>query len=541
MKTVLSFNPEADREQDGYEKFLYSVVKSFEKSTQGDKAPLFTTDAEDLFELFLENLPQDARQHYTCRTCRKFVDTYGGLVRIDESGTKTPAFWSKDVAVPEFFEGAVKAVRKAVKDAKVTGVFITSARVLGTPITGSWKHLAATMPERFLNKSRIKTDEQLMAEKAEDHRILIDALSKYTTETVRAAVGILSTDVLYRSEKVLGIAEWFLNLKNAVEGKERKLSKNIIWYAVATAPVGFCHISSSMIGTLLDDIENGLDMEAIKRRFADKMNPLAYQRPKAAPSRGNVEQAERIVEKLGIANSLKRRFARMDEIEKIWEPAPVRDPYPHNTGVFSMVKTKEETKKGGFTATLVGKVDGITFEKFKREVLPSAKTIEFAVPIGLDNYCGILTAEDFDAPPILKWDSEEKRNPFSWYVYSGGSMPETWNLHPGRFVPVTAITMQPNMWSGKHDYEGKAVIFVLKDCKDANYRHSGCALFPEILRSELHEVRSTIEAYSRQATPGGYDEASACGIRIQANSKSKARFRVTTDFGVTEYTIDRFD
>ena len=541
MKTVLSFNPEADREQDGYEKFLYSVVKSFEKSTQGDKAPLFATDAEDLFELFLENLPQDARQHYTCRTCRKFVDTYGGLVRIDESGTKTPAFWSKDVAVPEFFEDAVKAVRKAVKDAKVTGVFITSARVLGTPITGSWKHLAATMPERFLNKSRIKTDEQLMAERSEDHRILIDALSKYTTETVRAAVGILSTDVLYRSEKVLGIAEWFLNLKNAVEGKERKSSKNIIWYAVATAPVGFCHISSSMIGTLLDDIENGLDMEAIKRRFADKMNPLAYQRPKAAPSRGNVEQAERIVEKLGIANSLKRRFARADEIEKIWEPAPVRDPYPHNTGVFSMVKTKEETKKGGFTATLVGKVDGITFEKFKREVLPGAKTIEFAVPIGRDNYCGILTAEDFDAPPILKWDSEEKRNPFSWYVYSGGSMPETWNLHPGRFVPVTAITMQPNMWSGKHDYEGKAVIFVLKDCKDANYRNSGCALFPEILRSELHEVRSTIEAYSRQGTPGGYDEASACGIRIQANTKSKARFRVTTDYGVTEYIIDRFD
>ena len=87
---------------------------------------------------------------------------------------------------------------------------------------------------------------------------------------------------------------------------------------------------------------------------------------------GNVERAKlcidkvlEIVEKLGIANSLKRRFARVDEIEKIWEPAPVRDPYPHNTGVFSMVKTKEETKKGGFTATLVGKVDGITFEKFK--------------------------------------------------------------------------------------------------------------------------------------------------------------------------------
>lgn len=34
------------------------------------------------------------------------------------------------------------------------------------------------------------------------------------------------------------------------------------------------------------------------------MNPLQYQRPQAAPSAGNVAQAERIVEKLGIANSL---------------------------------------------------------------------------------------------------------------------------------------------------------------------------------------------------------------------------------------------
>ena len=120
-------------------------------------------------------------------------------------------------------------------------------------------------------------------------------------------------------------------------------------------------------------------------------------------------------------------------------------------------------------------------------------------------------------------------------------MPETWNLHPGKFVPVTAVVMQPNMWDGNHDYEGKAVIFVLKDCKDANHRNSGCGLFPEILKSELHEIRSTIEAYSRQNSCSGYEQSSACGIRIQANSKSRARFRVTTDYGVTEYVIDRFD
>lgn len=540
MKTALSYNPELDRKSDGYEQFLASVRNAFEKNMQEDKSPLFTTDATDLFDLFLENLPADARQHYTCRACRKFVDTYGGLVRIDENGTKTPAMWATATAVPDFFTGAVKAIRKAVNDANITGVFATSERVLGTPKTGSWNHLAVVMPDRFLNKSRIKTSDQAMAEKAEDCRILVDALRKYNIETVRNAVSLLSAEALYRGEKVLGVAEWFFDLKRKLEGESRKRAKNIIWYAVATAPAGFCHVSSSMIGTLLDDIEAGLDINAVSKRFANKMNPLAYQRPQAAPSRGNVEQAERLVEKMGIANSLKRRFARADELQTVWEPSPVRDSRPATTGIFSGVKTKEQSRKGS-SPTLIGKVDGITFEKFKREVLPSAKTIEFAVPIGRDNYCAILTAEDPDAPPIVRWDTEENRNPFSWYVYSGGSMPETWNLHPGRFIPVTAVTMQPNMWSGNHDYEGKAVIFVLKDCKDMNYRNSGCALFPEILKSELHEVRATIEAYSKQSTCYGYDEASACGIRIQANANSRARFRVTTDFGVTEYVIDRFD
>lgn len=541
MKTSLSYAPELDRKSDGYEQFLASVRAAFEKNMQEEKSPIFTTDVTDLFDLFLENLPADARQHYTCRACRRFVDTYGGLVRIDENGTKVPAMWDAATAVPEFFSGAVKAIRKAVNDANVTGVFVSSDRVLGTPVTGSWNHLAVVMPDRFLNKSRIKSSDQVMAEKAEDFRILVDALRKYNIETIRNAVSLISADTLYRSEKVLGIAEWFFDLKRKIEGEGRKRSNNIIWYAVATAPVGFCHISSSMIGTLLDDIEAGLDINEVSKRFANKMNPLSYQRPKAAPSRGNVEQAEKIVEKLGIANSLKRRFARLDEIQKIWEPSPVSNHPTKTTGVFAGIETKE-SKKSESKKTLVGRVDGITFEKFRKQVLPVAKSIEFYVPVGSDNYCAILTAEDPDAPPILKWDTEENRNPFSWYVYARGSLASNWNLSCGQHVKVDAITLQPNMWTGKNDHDGKAVIFVLRGCKDMKSRHNaGCGLFPEILRSELHEVRSTIEAYSRQNYCSGYEQSSACGIRIQANSKSNARFRVTTDCGVTEYVIDRFD
>ena len=105
MKTSLSYTPELDRKSDGYEQFLASVRAAFEKNMQEDKSPLFTTDATDLFDLFLENLPADARQHYTCRACRRFVDTYGGLVRIDENGTKTPAMWATATVVQGYQKG----------------------------------------------------------------------------------------------------------------------------------------------------------------------------------------------------------------------------------------------------------------------------------------------------------------------------------------------------------------------------------------------------------------------------------------------------
>mgnify|MGYP000638503818 FL=1 len=60
------------------------------------RGPLFTTSADpaELWETFLARLPADKRQHYTCRCCRKFIETYGGLVTISEvTGEHWPLLW----------------------------------------------------------------------------------------------------------------------------------------------------------------------------------------------------------------------------------------------------------------------------------------------------------------------------------------------------------------------------------------------------------------------------------------------------------------
>lgn len=511
MKDIITSGEiDAMRDEDGYENFLAGIRREFEKNVHDGGEPLFTTDADGLYELFLLNLPEEARQHYNCNACRHFLDRFGGLVRIEgATGVQHPVMWAG--RAPAFFSNAVKAIKERVKAAKVTGVLVSFDRTLGTPTTGSWEHMAVELPKVMIYKSRLHTAGQAAAEKAEDHRLLCEAIRKYQIDTAETAVKLLRSNSMSGGEKIVGMAEWFLEVLRQVKGKRK--TGNILWHRSATAPSGFCHISSSMVGTLLDDIEAGYDFDAISRKFAEKMNPLQYQRPQAAPSSGNVAQAERIVEKLGIENSLRRRFARVEELERLWAPRSAAD--GKRGGVFSGVETKSGAVRRVYGVDAPATT--MTFEKFKRAVLPEAQKIEFLVTGAKENFSAIITAEDMSAPPILWWDNEDRRIPFSWYVYTDGSYPGKWCLGSG-WAEVTGVVLQPNMWREGFDYKGVSVFFILSGAKDSRYKDSGNALFPEMLKADLREIRSTIEAYSKKSVLGGYDEASACGLRLQGSA-----------------------
>jgi len=516
------------RDADGYETLLAEIETVFYAN---GNAPLFTTDATNLWEAFLSNIPAEARQHYTCNSCRHFVERFGGLVTISPSGKKESAMWH---IVPDFFTDAVDAMCKLVEKAKVTGVFVSSATVYGDPITGEWRHMSVEAPAAHIWKSLVKTASQEAAEKLEDYKMLTSAMLDYKRGTVDQALKLLRSDSLYRSEKVLGVAEWLKELLDRrAAANTTSARNNITWLAVSIAPAGFCHVKSTMIGTLLDDIEAGMDFEDVSKRFASKMHPLQYQRPQAAPSAGNIAQAEKIVEQLGAAGSLERRFARLDELKLLWSPAPRKE--TKSGGVFGHLKPKDSAKE---TKEVDAPIMKITWEKFSRTVLPDALSIEYLVS-GSANFAAVTTAEREDAPPILQWDSPEKRNPFSGYVYHGGTQPSGWNLSAG-WVKVTGISLHPSMWQTVFDHHAKSVLFVLEGAKDSRYRTSGSAIFPETLKSEFHSIRASIEAYSKSATLGGYEEASACGIRGEGDNW-KIMLSVTTSLGVMLYVLERWD
>lgn len=500
---------------------------------------LFTTDASGLWEAYLQAFPEENRQHFNCHTCRRFIEAYGGLVAITPEGDFASPFWGLDA--PSFYAEPTRALMNKVLAARVNGVFYSKTIRLGTPEAGGWTHLAVAVPPTYTGLHKVTlTSGQARAEKREDYANVMRTLAEYSADDLAQAVRVLQSETLYRSEKLLGAAEWLAGLQQIrLEVKNHHTREALLWRAVGLAPSGFCHPRSGMLGTLLDDIRDRYPFGDIKRRFDAKMNPLVYQRPQVLPAAGAIAQAEKLVEQLGIAQSLQRRFARLDEIEPLWMPAEPKAA-PERPGVFGHLVPKGEQP----AATLEIPAVTMTWEKFQRVVLPAAEAIEFLVPSHNENYTALTTAAHADAPPILQWDNLEYRNPVAWYVYMGGSKPEAFGLKGNTWTKVTAVAHQPTEWGPKDrpriTHQGESVIFFLEGCRDMVNR-GGLELFPECLRSELHQVRSVLEAYSRAGRIQDTDGPNACGLRLQKGNSLMGRFRITSKGSKAVYIIDRWD
>ncbi len=531
---MLTTDHRHDSDDDRYSEVLAGVQRHF-AVTVAESPQLFQTDAPALWDTYLDNAPPGTRQFRNCNACRSFINRFGGLVTISATGEIASAVWPR--TAPPQYAAAIRAMRRIVECSNVTGVFRSEDPAWGIARTGVWTHFAVVPPPAIRWSHPLTTAGQEMAAKTEDFKMLRRALEDFSIADVRQAHALLSAEALYRSEKVLGVARWLLELHEVLvdkrgRGAHMRAQANLVWRAVAAAPPGYAHVRSGMIGTLLEDIAAGLPFEDVKRKFAEKMNPTQYLRPQAGPSAGNAVQADAIVRRLESAGALGRRFARLADVQALWLPTPAPKQRPVS-GVFGHLVSP--ARAVAMTTGAPAKI--MTWAKFRATVLPTAEEIEFSVPYHRLPYTAMVTAKDPRAPNLLQWD-----NPVSHYVYVNGSSPNQWNLRGGAYHRVSAVVLRPWMWTDetKFAHHGEGVLFALEGAFDTAHAHSG-GMFPEQMRAEYHGVRRTLEAHFRNAVIEGKGEAEVCGISLVKGSTWNLDFRVTSRGVRTDYKLDRWD
>lgn len=553
-----------------YSAFLAHVKATFKNAVSDPETKLFyvsldPTDAPDLtddeevdepmalFDHYLAHISPSKRQVHNCATCRSFMKRYGGLVTVSKKGKIKSAIWNEDDYEGDY-EAVITGMRQEVESASIKGVFLTKEVNLGTSWTGYyaepvWNHLHVQVPKHLIFSHPLKSAKQIMALKRDQYKYMVRAINDFSIDTVNQAVALLESNSMFRADAVLGPAKFFQEtLLERAGTANRQYRANLLWKRVATAPDGFLRPRSSMIGTLLEDLQSGMKFDLVKKRFAEKMDPTKYMTPQVAPKAGNIKQAETVIAKLNAAGALERRFARLDEIQTIWAPKPVRAARDADEGgVFSHVKAKSTAPaKSADLQPMKGMTPAImTWTVFRQKVLADAVRIQVHVPQRAGY--GAYTAPVYeDAEPILQWDSMEQRNPYAWYTYPHGSYAHQWGLAAGSWVDVLGVSVQPPQWfdESKNSHQGAGILLVLPNCRDSEYKSAGNGLFPQCMRSELHEVRATIEAYSRTAVLSGFDEPNlACGIKFgKENDLRGYVLRVQRKDGtVLSYALDRWE
>lgn len=493
-----------------------------------NREPLFVVDSGDLWSVYLGSFPSgNERQFHNCNTCRDFIKNFGSLATIDGKGAIKSALWNEDAFTAEFpYRETVRRLRSAVEGGKIERMFLCSDESWGYRERGGFTHFFAHVKVSW---KRVDINaEQAMAAKLEDFKHLKAALADLTLPLLRTAKAMLSAGSLSRPEKLMSMCDFLIGVRESIAKKRGKARDALLWAGVAKAADGWCTPRGSALGALVHDIADGVKAEEIIRRHNAKMDPLQYMRPSAPTSAGNVAWAEALFAKMGLASALRRRFALLSEVDTIWTPKERKN--EKSDGVFGhLLPGKSEVSAARLNSSAVR----MTFAKFRREVLPGAIKMYAKVPYS-GSFCAYTTASNPDSAPILQWDREDNRYPVAWYLYAYGSSCETWGLKGSVFVPVLAISPVPSA----HFDNDKAtrMLFVLEGCKDKHGLSLG--LFPECLKSELHAVRSTIEAHSSVTRLDPVEGVLASGLMVPDHS---IEVRVVTKSGVAGYVIDRWD
>jgi hypothetical protein len=497
-----------------------------------------------LFDSYLQGFEEGHdRQWHNCSCCKSFLRRYGGLVTVNPTTGETKALLWDETKVSDYFAPAVKRVRELVEAAPIRSVFYPERGVkdLGEYKKGNFNHFCVLTNGFKTPRNTYLSIQSQMASSPESFKTLSQHLAAFDQLNIDNCAVFFENDATLKNYPhfVDGI-KWFADLKRRKDAiRNSKLARNLVWYAVATESPGRLVFGNTVGGTFIENVTKNMPFEDAKRAFLAMVDPRFYQRPQVAATSGNIEQAEQIIAKMGLASALKRRFFRFDEITQFkWQPkAPAPAADEATGGVFGHLKPKDAAP----AAQNLPSIDGgtVTWRRFAEEVLPKADELHVMMNAFVPYKLLIpTTAVDPEAKPILSWDREDRRNPVSAYVHIQGLPPRHYNLDATRPIKVKAISVFPELLATDEVETSHTAFVVLEGAYDAS-NGKGLALFPQILRQELHGVRATIEQFSNQGELEGREQGCA-GIAIpEGDCQLGIQIVVTSGAAKTRYFIDR--
>ena len=438
------------------------IQKQFDKMCQTGR--LFRCDIEGdlLWKTYLSAFDKDPiwraedSSVHNCQYCRSFIDKYASVVAIDKQTLEIVSMFDIPLdEVPEEYKNSIDALSQVIhKNGKIKDIFVETYSYLSldkTPFesnpkknqesyhlgveknikrytkedvdrwpnapfkindTYTYRHMWVSIPRKFIDFSGA-SKESLMAAPRQTKEVFKKGLDTISVDTMQLVLDLEAQGSLLNGAASKHIVQKALDYAKQYQDIPKEKKDNFCWVASLEWGPG-AGFKNSSIGTLLEDLSQGRDLNEACESYNSKVDPINYKRCSAPITQKMIDSAEKFVEENGYSDSLIRRCATIEDIKvsdilhSNQEAGQVKTKLSVFDGLAASAPTRH--KKAKFD-----NVEEVSIEKFMNDILPNCSSVEAYLDNNHeDNFVTLITAENKDSKRLFGWD-----NNFSW-TYNGG-------------------------------------------------------------------------------------------------------------------------
>jgi hypothetical protein len=380
-----------------------------------DGHELFVTDVggDELWSLYLAAFPEGSnqiyrkRQEYDCSCCKHFIRNVGNVVGIAPIG-ELMTIWGGWATLEYPFNEVARKLHEAVSSSKIIDIYRTTFASYGAEETKAleegkvvrWNHFHTTLfsPQVTRNADAERGNYRTVVQ------VFKRGLDELKPEALDDVISLIDNGSLYRGEEHSASVKAFDKMQRQYLELNEHRRELFCWTNAGHPNARF---RNTVIGTLVDDLSQGKDLEASVKSFESKVAPTNYKRPTALITPKMVQDAMATIGLLGLEPALQRRYARLSDVSVnnvLWADSSaariMRSPIENALMDSAVRKGKGKVRDSS----------DIGIDEFVKDVLPGATGLDVLVKGSiLSNLVSITAPVHNDGAPLFKWD-----NGFAW-------------------------------------------------------------------------------------------------------------------------------
>lgn len=401
--------------------FAKLVAASFQERVKSANVFVVDLEGDALYAQYLAAFPEGTNPvfkkntEHDCSCCKQFVRRAGCVITIDDVHRTVWDRAAEDAPAP-YREVAIH-LRDLVQAAGVRDVYRVEVKEasFGAAQTRSLDQET----QRAVTHDHFYTGEipRVLRETSPDEvrgnyrttvQVFERGLVELTPEAVETVLSLVNAISLYRGEEHKAALVQFQKMQREFLAQSDARGRSCFVWANAGSPAA--RFRNTVIGTLVQDLSAGQDVESAVRSFEAKVAPQNYKRTTSLITPGMVKKAMETVEALGLESALERRFAVIGDIsvnDVRWIDGAVK---PLTKGGIGEVLLQHAASVNRSASKDETRAEDIGLDDFMVNVLPTSTSVEVLFKSDLIGNLMSLTAPCHPEPKqLFRWS-----NDFAW-------------------------------------------------------------------------------------------------------------------------------